>query len=411
MAKPYSKESRDSVVWAAQHREEGVSIEKIAGGFGVHPTTVRKWIRQADNGVTPTQVNDGQVSDEQDEELAAISIDDPIRQGPAKVTEPPVEPQLELLPTDSMDWEDFERLLLDLGRHELGLRSLSYFGKRGQAQKGLDVVGTNAHGTAEGIQSKRYQQFTVADLNKTVDKYTPSTVPFTLVRLVIGVACRADDRAVVERKTALNEQHHPLEIDIWDQSRISEMLRDKPDIVIKYFGPRAAERFCVPHVLAPVEIAGPDAVATADAVLLGPLASTDAQALLDRANNISADDPAGALVLYRDIQSRLIAAGFPVHAAEFDNTVAALCVRRRGRHGNPSTNGRSLVGRECWQLTAGRPRGGHLARPCGLPCVWAEPKSSTSYSGSWRCVQDRRLRDRPFALASSRPHRLAYRSN
>lgn len=330
MAKPYPKEFRDNVVRTAQNRDEGVTIEKIAGDFEVHPTTVRKWIRQADTGDTPTRVNDGpvaNVSDEQDEELSAISIDDPIRQGPAKVTEPPVDPQLELLPTDAMDWEDFERLLLDLGRHELGLRSLSYFGKRGQAQKGLDVVGTNAHGTAEGIQSKRYQQFTVADLNKAVDKYTQSTVPFTLVRLVIGVGSKADDRAVVERKTALNEQHHPFEIDIWDQARISEMLRDKPEIVIKYFGPRAAERFCVPHILAPVEIAGPDAVATADAVLLGPLASTDAQGLLDRASNISANDPAGALVLYRDIQNRLIAAGFPVHAAEFDNTVAALCVR------------------------------------------------------------------------------------
>lgn len=327
MSKPYPKEFRDNVVRTARNREEGVTIEKIASDFDVHPTTVRKWIRQADNGDTPTQVNDGQASDEQDEELAAISIDDPIRQGPASVTEPPVDPQLELLPTDSMDWEDFERLLLDLGRQELGLRSLSYFGRRGQAQKGLDVVGTNAHGAAEGIQSKRYQQFTVADLNKAVNKYTQSTVPFTLVRLVIGVGSKVDDRAVVERKTALNEQHHPFEIDIWDQLRISEMLRDKPDIVIKYFGPQAAERFCIPHILAPVEIAGPDAVATADAVLLGPLASTDAQALLDRANNISANDPAGALVLYRDIQNRLIAAGFPVHAAEFDNTVAALCVR------------------------------------------------------------------------------------
>jgi hypothetical protein len=287
-------------------------------------------MRQADIGGGAGQVNTEQVADvldQQDVELAAISIDDPVRQGPGRITEPVLDPQLELLPTDSMDWEDFERLLLDLGRHELGLRSLSYFGKRGQEQKGLDIVGTNAHGSAEGIQSKRHQQFTVADLNKAVDKYTRSTLPFTLVRLVIGVSCKTDDRAVVERKTALNEQHHPLEIDIWDQSRILEMLRDKPEIVIKYFGPGAAERFCVPHVLAPVEIPGPDAVATADAVLLGPLASTDAQGLLDGAKSISADDPAGALVLYRDIQNRLIAAGFPGHAAEFDNTVAELCVR------------------------------------------------------------------------------------
>ena len=103
-----------------------------------------------------------------------------------------------------------------------------------------------------------------------MEKYTRSTVPLAIVRLVVGVSAKVDDRAVVERKAVLNEQHHPLDIDIWDQSRISEMLRDKPEIVIKYFGPRAAERFCVPHVLVPVEIPSLGAVATADAVLLGP---------------------------------------------------------------------------------------------------------------------------------------------
>jgi hypothetical protein len=261
------------------------------------------------------------------DELRAIPVDDPIRQRAGTIVEPPVDPQLETLPTNLMDWEDFERLLLDLGRAELGLRSLSFFGKRGQAQKGLDVIGTNARGIAEGIQSKRYQKFTVANLNAAVKKYTQSSVPFRLSRLVIGVSAKADDRAVVERKAVLNEQHHPLDIDIWDQSRISEMLRDKPDIVIKYFGPGAADRFCVPHVLVPVEIPGPDAVATADAVLLGPLISTDAQRLVDRASEVEADDPDVALTLYREVQSRLTAAGFPGHAAEFDNVVVALSIR------------------------------------------------------------------------------------
>ena len=70
-----------------------------------------------------------------------------------------------------------------------------------------------------------------------------------------------------------------------------------------------------------------DAVATADAVLLGPLASTDAQGLLNRANDSAAEDPAGALALYREVQHLLVTAGFPGHAAQYDSTVAALCVR------------------------------------------------------------------------------------
>lgn len=129
MARPYPKEFRDRVVGPVQQRAKGVSIEKIAGDFGVHPTTVAKWIRKSDNGDGSARVNSENVVDDSDELgdlIAAIPVDDPVRQGPGKVTEPPIDPQLELLPTDSMDWEDFERLLLDLGRHELGLRSLSF---------------------------------------------------------------------------------------------------------------------------------------------------------------------------------------------------------------------------------------------------------------------------------------------
>ncbi|WP_212813725.1 MULTISPECIES: hypothetical protein [unclassified Mycolicibacterium] len=76
-----------------------------------------------------------------------------------------------------------------------------------------------------------------------------------------------------------------------------------------------------------------NAVPIADAVLLGPLATTEAQGQLDRANEVAADDPATALALYRDVQDRLIAAGFPGHAAEFDHRVAALCVAT-GDEGN-----------------------------------------------------------------------------
>jgi hypothetical protein len=81
------------------------------------------------------------------------------------------------------------------------------------------------------------------------------------------------------------------------------------------------------NVVAPVEVPGHDAVATADAVVRGPLRIADAQGLLTRANDLVADEPAAALALYLDVQTKLKAAGFPGHAAEFDDTVAALYIR------------------------------------------------------------------------------------
>lgn len=48
MARPYPKEFRDDVVRVARDREDGVPFEQIAADFGVHPMTLRKWMRQAD---------------------------------------------------------------------------------------------------------------------------------------------------------------------------------------------------------------------------------------------------------------------------------------------------------------------------------------------------------------------------
>jgi transposase len=46
--RPYPREFRDDVVRVARNRDDGVTIEQIAGDFGVHPMTLSKGIRQAD---------------------------------------------------------------------------------------------------------------------------------------------------------------------------------------------------------------------------------------------------------------------------------------------------------------------------------------------------------------------------
>ncbi|WP_420094725.1 transposase [Nocardia asteroides] len=46
--KPYPQEFRDDVVRVARNREDGVTLDRIAADFGVHPMTLSKWMRQAD---------------------------------------------------------------------------------------------------------------------------------------------------------------------------------------------------------------------------------------------------------------------------------------------------------------------------------------------------------------------------
>ena len=45
--KPYPKEFRDDGVRVAENREPGVTIERIAADFGVHPMTLTKWLARS----------------------------------------------------------------------------------------------------------------------------------------------------------------------------------------------------------------------------------------------------------------------------------------------------------------------------------------------------------------------------
>jgi DNA-binding CsgD family transcriptional regulator/transposase-like protein len=48
MSRPYPREFRENVVAVAHRREQGVTLEQIAGDFGVHPTTLSRWLRRPD---------------------------------------------------------------------------------------------------------------------------------------------------------------------------------------------------------------------------------------------------------------------------------------------------------------------------------------------------------------------------
>ena len=47
MPKPYPPEFREDVVKVARNRPDGVTLEEIAGDFGIHPMTLSKWLRVA----------------------------------------------------------------------------------------------------------------------------------------------------------------------------------------------------------------------------------------------------------------------------------------------------------------------------------------------------------------------------
>jgi len=55
MPNAYPMEFRRDVVQVARNREPGVSLEKTAADFGIHPITLSTWLKKADieDGVKP----------------------------------------------------------------------------------------------------------------------------------------------------------------------------------------------------------------------------------------------------------------------------------------------------------------------------------------------------------------------
>ena len=71
MPKPYPKEFRDDVVRVAESREPGMTIERIAADFGVHPMTLTKWLARSRAEKTASETGSPSPSD-RDAELREL---------------------------------------------------------------------------------------------------------------------------------------------------------------------------------------------------------------------------------------------------------------------------------------------------------------------------------------------------
>lgn len=143
-------------------REEWVGV----GGVGVHESTLREMVFLTGGLVVCIVTGNDEQGELVPDEAVLTDVDDldPVLASPSEITVQDLDPLAETLPTTAVKWENFERLLLRMAQKVLGLRNVKRYGKRGQAQDGIDVVGLDAEREAVAIQSKRYQSFTLADL-------------------------------------------------------------------------------------------------------------------------------------------------------------------------------------------------------------------------------------------------------
>ena len=241
-----------------------------------------------------------------------IADDDGVWGPPATFPPPLDDPRPAYLNTHQMDWENFERLVMAIARQLDGAYDARRYGKRGQAQQGVDVVAFLPDRSCTVYSARRWQAFRPRDLERTVDEYLGGRRPFDAKRLVVAVGSEVRDTALIDKLDELRQKYPDARIDLWDQAQISERLRRHPHLVSTFFGQPTAEVFCgIPTRAVPDQ---PAEIAS-DAILRGPIAHLELSEDLARARFILEEDPSEAADALGTIAGRLTEAGFAPHSA------------------------------------------------------------------------------------------------
>ncbi|MCP3017363.1 ATP-binding protein [Nocardiopsis dassonvillei] len=151
-----------------------------------------------------------------------------------------------LLNTHQLSWEAVEHLVAALALKVDQAREARLYGRRGQDQQGIDVVAFFGSHAPTVYQAKNYKSFTAGDLRAAVTAFTGGRRPFQAGRLVVVTTASVADTRIDEELAALRERHSDLQIDLWGQQQLSDVLYEEPDVVRRFFGEATMQVFCRP---------------------------------------------------------------------------------------------------------------------------------------------------------------------
>lgn len=187
--------------------------------------------------------------------------------GESDIATPP-ETRPQLLPLDDLSWENFERLclrLLDLeaetvhtvvqtgagGATEPATRM---YGRRGQAQFGIDLYARDRMALGAEpperryvcLQARRVNKVTKTALRRSVADFLKGKWSSVSRKFIYATSLSAVSTELSEVSEALAGKlvSQSIELDIWDQEGISAKLRSEPKLVDDFFGRAWVSRFC-----------------------------------------------------------------------------------------------------------------------------------------------------------------------
>jgi hypothetical protein len=262
-------------------------------------------------------------TDTDDGDLDRLNPAEILARQPGQVS-PPVPPATRL-PMLELSPEVFERLVLEYVWSVEAARDVHVYGRRGQKQYGLDIVGQDRERRRFVYQVRRLKTITPSEIRAAVVDYVgpprgtgaggiSTARRFDAARFVLATAASIhDDTALVDEITALQDEYQgDLDVQVVGIEQLSVKLRDAAGIVAAFFGRDWARAFCG---VEPPET--PPGQATGFGLLEGPLTALNLEAAVAHAERLRESQPAVAAEAHRAIADQLQASGYPGHAEIF----------------------------------------------------------------------------------------------
>jgi len=210
-----------------------------------------------------------------------------------------------LLPFTELSPPAFERLVAEVVLYVDGLQQVRVYGRSGQAQGGLDIIGGPVSDRSV-YQVRRITALTSAALRAAVIDYAGQpgsdtrTRRFGARRFVLATACPADDTNVEDELDRLQREYDgDLTIELYDGAALSWMLRHRGALVAATFSAGWALAYC--DYRAPEPTARP----SGQALLDDPIDILGYTGVRERAEAYLIDKPLAAAQTYRDLAEML----------------------------------------------------------------------------------------------------------
>jgi hypothetical protein len=165
------------------------------------------------------------------------------------LSRPPTRTQLQLLPFQELEWENFERLCYRLAKTRSDVEQwAALYGSRGQKQDGIDIYARRPDAKLYSCwQSKRYKHLTPALLKAAIAEFEKGMWATKSEEFVICSSASIQDTKLQKEIEAQTSRllSNNLKLTVLGQAELSTELKDKSRLVRDFFGREWVRDFCV----------------------------------------------------------------------------------------------------------------------------------------------------------------------